>query len=50
MVLYLSAKGKDGVCHLSDILLLVQVNGLENVDIVDTVCLESLLEAVTKMK
>lgn len=42
----LAAEGEQGVGHLSNVLLLVQVDGLEDIDVVHSVILERLLEVV----
>lgn len=46
VLVQLAAEGEDGVGHLGNVLLLVQVDGLEHVNIIDTVVLQGLLEVV----
>jgi len=43
---YGTAQGEDGVGHIGNVLLLVQIDGLEDIDIGHTVLLQGLLEVV----
>lgn len=43
---YSTAKSEDGVGHVGNVLLLVQIDSLEDIDIGHTVFLEGLLEVV----
>lgn len=43
---YGTAQSEDGVGHVGNILLLVQIDGLEDIDVEHTVLLQGLLEVV----